>query len=101
MSSPQEEAQASVVELVRRIVVALVDDPRKVEFTPVLGERSTVVEIAALPPEVGQIIGRAGRNIHALQAVAQAVGAKHGLDVQVFVLDRLRGPSGPSGSSGG
>lgn len=91
MSTSQEHAQAAVLELVRRIVEALVDNAERVSIVPVLGERSTVIEVSAEPPEVGQVIGRGGRNIHALQAIVQAVGAKHGLDCQVFVLDRPRG----------
>ncbi|MFN8547506.1 MAG: KH domain-containing protein [Candidatus Eisenbacteria bacterium] len=93
MSTSQEHAQAAVLELVRRIVEALVDTPERVSIVPVMGERSTVIEISAQPPEVGQIIGRGGRNIHSLQAIVQAVGAKHGLDCQVFVLDKPRDAS--------
>jgi predicted RNA-binding protein YlqC (UPF0109 family) len=90
LTSPQEKAQAAVLELVQRVVVALVDRPELVRVQRVSGEKSIVVEIAAMPPEVGQVIGRGGRNIHALQAIAQAVAAKHGVDCQIFVLDRPR-----------
>ena len=90
MTSPQEKAQDAVLELVRKIVDALVDRPELVRVTRVTGEKSVVIEIAAQPPEVGQVIGRGGRNIHALQAVAQSVAAKHGVDCQIFVLDRPR-----------
>lgn len=88
MNAPQDAAQLAVLELVQRVVAALVDRPELVKVTRVSGEKSVVVEIAAVPPEVGQIIGRGGRNIHALQAIAQAVAAKHGVDCQIFVLDR-------------
>lgn len=88
LNSSPDDAQAAVLDLVKQIVTALVDNADRVQIGAVLGERSTVIEISARPPEVGQIIGRGGRNIHALQAVVQAVGAKHGLDCQVFVLDR-------------
>lgn len=90
MSFSREDAQAAVFALVKKIVVELVDDPSRVTFERISGASAIVIEITALPPEVGQIIGRAGRNIHALQAVAQAVGAKHGLDCQVVVLDHPR-----------
>ena len=90
MTSPQEKAQAAVLELVQRVVAALVDRPELVRVARVSGEKSIVIEIAAMPPEVGQVIGRGGRNIHALQAIAQAVAAKHGVDCQIFVLDRPR-----------
>jgi predicted RNA-binding protein YlqC (UPF0109 family) len=90
LTSPQEKAQAAVLELVQRVVIALVDRPELVKVARVSGEKSIVIEIAAMPPEVGQVIGRGGRNIHALQAIAQAVAAKHGVDCQIFVLDRPR-----------
>ncbi len=95
MTSPQENAQGAVLELVQRVVVALVDRPELVRVARVSGEKSIVIEIAAVPPEVGQVIGRGGRNIHALQAIAQAVAAKHGVDCQIFVLDRPREPEAP------
>ena len=95
MISTQEKAQAAVLELVQRVVVALVDRPELVKVQRVSGEKSIVVEIAAMPPEVGQVIGRGGRNIHALQAIAQAVAAKHGVDCQIFVLDRPREGDAP------
>ena len=95
LTSPQEKAQTAVLELVQRVVVALVDRPELVRVQRVSGEKSIVVEIAAMPPEVGQVIGRGGRNIHALQAIAQAVAAKHGVDCQIFVLDRPKEMESP------
>ncbi len=88
MTPSQEVAQAAVLELVQRVVVALVDRPELVRVTRISGEKAVVIEIAAVPPEVGQVIGRGGRNIHALQAIAQAVAAKHGVECQIVVLDR-------------
>ena len=90
LTSSQEHAQGAVLELVQRVVVALVDRPELVRVTRISGERAVVIEVAAVPPEVGQIIGRGGRNIHALQAIAQAVAAKHGVECQIVVLDRPR-----------
>jgi predicted RNA-binding protein YlqC (UPF0109 family) len=90
LASTQDAAQAAVLELVQRVVVALVDRPELVKVTKISGERAVVIEISAVPPEVGQVIGRGGRNIHALQAIAQAVAAKHGVECQIVVLDRPR-----------
>ena len=90
VTSTQDEAHAAVLELVQRVVVALVDRPELVKVTRVSGERAVVIEVSAVPPEVGQIIGRGGRNIHSLQAIAQAVAAKHGVECQIVVLDRPR-----------
>ena len=88
LGTEQDTAQAAVLELVQRVVVALVDRPELVKVVRVSGERAVVIEITAVPPEVGQVIGRGGRNIHALQAIAQAVAAKHGVECQIVVLDR-------------
>jgi predicted RNA-binding protein YlqC (UPF0109 family) len=90
LASSQDSAQAAVLELVQRVVVALVDRPELVKVTKISGEKAVVIEISAVPPEVGQVIGRGGRNIHALQAIAQAVAAKHGVECQIVVLDRPR-----------
>lgn len=93
-SQDMPQAAEAVLELVQRVVIALVDRPELVRVSRVSGEQAIVVEIAAVPPEVGQVIGRGGRNIHALQIIAQAVAAKHGVDCQIFVLDRPRGTDG-------
>lgn len=95
MTTIQDSAQAAVLELVQRVVVALVDRPELVKVTKISGEKAVVIEISAVPPEVGQVIGRGGRNIHALQAIAQAVAAKHGVECQIVVLDRPRNEDSP------
>lgn len=87
MKSSPESAPAVLLELVQRLVVALVDRPELVRISSISGEGSVVIEIVATPPEVGQVIGRGGRNIHALQDVVQSVAAKHGIACQVVVLD--------------
>ena len=90
MKSSPDAAPAVLLELVQRLVVALVDRPEQVRITSTSGEHAVILEIVAAPPEVGQVIGRGGRNIHALQDVVQAVAAKHGIACQVVVLDRPR-----------
>jgi predicted RNA-binding protein YlqC (UPF0109 family) len=82
MKSSPDSAPAILLELVQRLVVALVDRPEVVRIGALPGEGSVLIEIQAGPPEVGQIIGWGGRNILALKDIVMAVGAKHGIACQ-------------------
>jgi predicted RNA-binding protein YlqC (UPF0109 family) len=87
MKPASENAPAFVLQVTQRIVAALVNRPEVVRITSTAGESAVIIEITAGRPEVGQIIGRAGRNIQALKDILMAVGAKHGLACQVVVMD--------------
>ena len=88
MKPTSENAPALLLEVTQRLVAALVDRPEVVRIVSTSGESAVIIEIVAGRPEVGQIIGRAGRNIQALKDVLMAVGAKHGVACQVVVLDQ-------------
>jgi predicted RNA-binding protein YlqC (UPF0109 family) len=66
----------------------LVDNPDEVEIAEVEGERgATVLEVSVHPDDVGKMIGKRGRIIRSLRALARAAGQRDGNTVLVEVVD--------------
>jgi len=63
-------------EAVEMIVRALVDDVEAVEVREVKREGATLIEVRVAPGDMGKIIGRQGRTVRALRALAHAVSLK-------------------------
>ena len=63
-------------EAVDMIVRALVDDVEAVDVREVKREGATLIEVRVAPGDMGKIIGRQGRTVRALRALAHAVGLK-------------------------
>jgi len=73
--------------LVRTIVIALVDYPEAVEVQQVDGETTCILEVRVAPEDIGKVIGRQGRNIAALRTLLHAVGAKERKHILLEVLE--------------
>jgi predicted RNA-binding protein YlqC (UPF0109 family) len=66
----------------------LVDHPDEVLITETDGERDeTVYELTVHPEDMGKIIGKRGRIIRSLRALARAAGQRDGRSVSVEVVD--------------
>jgi uncharacterized protein len=66
----------------------LVDNPDEVEIAEVEGERGALVlEVSVHPDDVGKMIGKRGRIIRSLRALARAAGQRDGQTVLVEVVD--------------
>ncbi|HEX3281118.1 MAG TPA: KH domain-containing protein [Pyrinomonadaceae bacterium] len=63
-------------EAVEMIVRALVDDVEAVDVREVKREGATLIEVRVAPTDMGKIIGRQGRTVRALRALAHAVSLK-------------------------
>ena len=63
-------------ELVECMVKAMVDDPDAVEVSEATGERTSVIELKVAKGDIGKVIGKQGRNIHAIRAILGAVSSK-------------------------
>ncbi len=73
-------------ELVEFLAKSLVDDPGGVQVREVSGENAVVIEIRARADEVGKLIGRQGRVIQAIRALARAAALRQGKRVRVEVI---------------
>ncbi len=66
----------------------LVDHPDEVMITESDGERDEIVyELTVHPEDMGKIIGKRGRIIRSLRALARAAGGRDGRSVSVEVVD--------------
>jgi uncharacterized protein len=66
----------------------LVDNPDEVEISEVEGDRgATVIEVSVHPDDVGKMIGKRGRIIRSLRALARAAGQRDGQTILVEVVD--------------
>ena len=78
----------SIAELVRQVVVALVEDPESVRVETVDEGNTQTVNVRVNPDDIGKIIGRQGRVIKSLRTVARAAstyaGGKH---IEVELVD--------------
>ena len=63
-------------EAVEMIVRALVDDVEAVDVREVKREGATLIEVRVGPGDMGKIIGRQGRTVRALRALAHSVSLK-------------------------
>ena len=63
-------------ETVEMIVKALVDDVKAVDVRESDQQGATLIEVRVAPGDMGKIIGRQGRTIRALRALAYAVSIK-------------------------
>ena len=75
-------------ELLEYAVPWLVDNPDDIEISEVETEQGgTVLELSVHPDDVGKVIGKRGRIIRSLRALAKAAGQKQGTSVTVEVVD--------------
>jgi predicted RNA-binding protein YlqC (UPF0109 family) len=67
----------------------LVDRPEELTVLEVEGEGGVLIlEVSVHPDDVGKIIGRRGRIIRSLRALAKAAGQREGRAVMVEVVDQ-------------
>jgi predicted RNA-binding protein YlqC (UPF0109 family) len=75
--APMEAAtQASVVELVREIAQALVDEPAAVAVESIDSDDSTILKLRVAPQDVGKVIGKQGRTARSVRTILSAVSVK-------------------------
>ena len=61
---------------VEMVVKSLVDDVEAVDVRQIDQQGGTLIEVRVAPADMGKIIGRQGRTIRALRALAYAAGLK-------------------------
>jgi predicted RNA-binding protein YlqC (UPF0109 family) len=66
----------------------LLDEPDEMEINETEGDRgATVLEISVAPDDMGKIIGKRGRIIRSIRALARAAGQREDRSVMVEVVD--------------
>ena len=77
----------SAEEDLRAVVRLLVDDPRAVTVEKISGDGEWLLEVNVAPDDRGKVIGRQGRTIAALRALAAARPLEEGRSYEVELLD--------------
>jgi predicted RNA-binding protein YlqC (UPF0109 family) len=66
----------------------LLDEPDEMEINEAEGDRGAIVlEISVAPDDMGKIIGKRGRIIRSIRALARAAGQRDDRSVMVEVVD--------------
>ncbi len=74
-------------ELVEHIVKSLVDYPDQVQVAQVEDGTNTIVELRVASDDMGRVIGKGGRVINSIRALAQVRAETLGKRVTVEVLE--------------
>ncbi len=82
------DSREEISGLVEALVMPLVDAPDEVSIEESETEDGAVlVEIRVAESDAGKVIGRQGRVIKAIRTLSRAAGSRHGLDVEVELID--------------
>ncbi len=65
-----------VKDLVEMIAKSLAEFPNEVQVREVAGQQISVIELRAAKADLGKIIGKEGRNAHALRTIMNAAATK-------------------------
>ena len=75
-------------ELVECMAKAMVDNPDQVEVTEIAGRDTSVIEVKVAKEDMGQIIGKKGRNAQAMRTLLNAASAKLRKRVVLEIIDQ-------------
>ena len=75
-------------ELVEIMAKALVDNPDQLEVSEIAGSDTLVIELKAAKEDMGQIIGKKGRNAQAMRLILNAASAKLRKRVVLEIIDQ-------------
>jgi len=75
-------------ELVEFMAKALVDNPDQVEVTEIAGRDTSVIEVKVAKEDMGQIIGKKGRNAQAMRLILNAASAQLRKHVVLEIIDQ-------------
>lgn len=82
------QVSPDLVELVRGIVLPLVEDKDAVQVTSTVADDTLeLIEIRVAPEDAGKVIGRQGRVIKSIRVLARAAACAEGGDVDVELVE--------------
>lgn len=74
-------------ELIEKIAKSLVDNPDKIQVSQLDGEQSTMLGLKATPEDIGKIIGRQGRTVHAIRIILGAAGMTQKKRINLKIIE--------------
>lgn len=82
----EELVSDRIADLVEYLVCSIVDDADGVSLEVIDGADSSTIEVTVAEGDVAKVIGRHGRTIKAIRALARALAARLDTSVEVEVL---------------
>ncbi len=79
-----------MLELVKYIAMALVDNPDEVKVNEVEGEKSIVLELSVAQEDMGKVIGKQGRIAKAIRSIVKASSIKSKKKYVVEIIEHDR-----------
>ncbi len=76
-----------MVDLVKQIVEALVDNPDQVSVTEVKGEETSIIELRVAKDDIGKVIGKKGRTAQSIRTILSAASVKHRKRVVLEIVE--------------
>jgi uncharacterized protein len=80
-------SDSQIKDLVGVIARALADFPDQIVVNEIIGQQTTVIELRAAKEDLGKIIGKEGRNAHALRTIVNAAATKLHKRAVLEILD--------------
>lgn len=80
--------ESPIIELVRKIATALVDETSRVEVTEICGNQTNVIELKVAKEDIGKIIGRQGRTADAIRTIVNCAAAKFSRRYILEIIDQ-------------
>lgn len=69
------------------IAKSLVDAPKEVQITEIIGDKTIIYELRCNAKDVGKIIGKSGKTVGAMRTILNSMAAKQGRKVMLEVVD--------------
>ncbi|MGA2227777.1 MAG: KH domain-containing protein [Syntrophobacteraceae bacterium] len=63
-------------ELIETMARALADHPERVKVSEIEGEMSSIIELRVANRDIGNVIGKQGRNVDAMRTILRAAATK-------------------------
>ena len=76
-----------VVEVLRTVICALIDDPDTVRITKIEGDSLSVLEVKVSRDDIGKLIGRHGKTADALRTLVNCISAKNNQRYILQIVD--------------
>ena len=74
-------------EFVEYIVKNLVDNPDEVKINEVGASQSLIIELKVEKSDIGKIIGKKGKTIHAIRTLLMSVASRNGVRVSLEIIE--------------
>lgn len=71
----------------KSMICELVNTPQEVSVNEVVGQNTTIYEIACRKEDIGKIIGKAGKTIEAIRLIMIAIASKTQARINIEILE--------------